>query len=130
MVNHDVNFDNRQVMHQEIITFNALMLGAFAWRGYQLKSTGAVVVDGLNERNAFLAQSINTKINYISKEEAIQIYPEAIGLFQLLDEYEPNNEMVVTFVCPENSMIDSYHLTLEIPLIQCFVLLQEQLISL
>jgi hypothetical protein len=48
----------------------------------------------------------------------------------LLDEYEPNNEMVVSFIRTENSFIDSYRLTLESSLLNCFILQQEKLLSL
>jgi hypothetical protein len=52
MLNHNVDFDNRQLMHEQIIVSNALTFGALAWRGYQLKGRGAVVVYGLKERNS------------------------------------------------------------------------------
>jgi hypothetical protein len=129
MLNDNVDFDDRQVMHQEIITSNTLMLGALAWKGYQLKSRGAVVVYGLKQRQASLTPSSDAEINYFSQEETVQSYPEAIGLFQLLDEYEPNNEMVVAFICSDKSFIDSYCIALDFPLVKCFILSQERLLS-
>lgn len=128
MLNHNVDFDNRQVMHEQIIVSNTLTLGALAWKGYQLKGKGAVVVHGLKERKNSFEERVDAEISYLSKEEVTQSYREAIGLFQLLDEYEPNNEMVVTFIHPGDSWIDSYRLTLEISLLNCFILQQEQLL--
>ncbi|HEY9670498.1 MAG TPA: hypothetical protein V6D11_03575 [Waterburya sp.] len=128
MINHNVDFDNRQVMHEQIIVSNTLTFGALAWKGYQLKGKGAVVVYGLKERKNSFEQRIDAEISYLSKEEVTQSYREAIGLFQLLDEYEPNNEMVVSFIHTEDSWIDSYRLTLEISLLNCFILQQEQLL--
>jgi hypothetical protein len=130
MLNHNVDFDNRQLMHEQIIVSNALTFGALAWRGYQLKGRGAVVVYGLKERKTSFEESIDAEIGYLSKEEVTQSYREAIGLFELLDEYEPNNEMVVSFIRTENSFIDSYRLTLESSLLNCFILQQEKLLSL
>ena len=130
MLNHEIDFDNRQVMHQEIIRFNTLTLGAIAWRGYQLKRRGAVVVYGLTKRKTPCEESIDAEISYLSQEELIQSYQEAIGLFELLDEYEPNNEIVVSFIHPEDRWIDSYRIALEMPLQNCFILQQEQLLSL
>jgi hypothetical protein len=129
MLNDNIDFDSRQVMYQEILLSKALTLGALAWRGYQLKGPGAVVVYGLKERKTSSEESIDAQIIYLSKQEAIQNYPEAIRLCELLDEYEPNNEMVVSFIHTEGRWIDSYQLTLEIPLIKCFILEQEQLLS-
>lgn len=117
-------------MHQEIIISNTLTLGAFAWRGYQLKHRGAVVVYGLKGRKTSCEEGIDAEISYLSKEQLTQSYQEALGLFELLDEYEPNNEMVVSFIHTEDSWIDSYRLTLEMPLLNCFILQQEQLLSL
>jgi hypothetical protein len=105
------------------------MFGALAWKGYKLKGRGAVVVYGLKESKASFEESIGTKIVYLSKEEVTQTYPESTGLFQLVDEYEPNNEMVVSFIHTEDSWIDSYRLTMEISLLNCFILQQEQLLS-
>jgi hypothetical protein len=130
MLNHNVDFDNRQVMHEQLIVSNALMLGALAWRGYQLKRTGAVVVYGLKEEKASFEESIDAEIGYLSKEEVTQSYQQAIGLFELLNEYEPSNEMVVSFIHTDGSWIESYRVTLEISLLNCFILQQEQLLSL
>lgn len=130
MLNHNVDSDNKQVMHQQIIISNALRLGALAWRGYQLKSRGAVVVYELKERKAFFEESIDAEIGYLSTEEVAQSYPQAIGLFELLDEYDPSNEMVVSFIQTEDSFIDSYRLLLDLPPLKCFTLIQEQLLSL
>jgi len=116
-------------MHQEIIISNILTLGALAWRGYQLKHRGAVVVYGLKDRHTSCEESIDAEIIYLSQEELTQSYQEAIGLFELLDEYEPDNEMIVSFIHTEDSWIDSYRLTLEMPLQNCFILQQEQLLS-
>jgi len=132
MLNHKIDFDNRQAVHEEIIISSTLMLGAVAWRGYQLKGRGAVVVYGLKvkEGKSSFEESIDAEITYLSKEEVTQSYQEAIGLFELLDEYEPNSEMVVSFIHSEDRWIDSYRITLEIPLQNCFILQQEQLLSL
>jgi hypothetical protein len=130
MLNHNVDSDNSQVMHEQIIISNALRLGALAWRGYQLKSRGVVVVYGLKERKASFEESINAEIGYLSTEEVAQSYPQAIGLFDLLDEYDPSNEMVVSFIETEDSFIDSYRLLLDLPPLKCFTLIQEQLLSL
>jgi hypothetical protein len=130
MLNHKIDFDNRQVMHQEIIMANTLTLGAIAWRGYQLKHRGAVVVYGLKERKTSCEESIDAEISYLSQEELTQSYQDAMGLFELLDEYEPDNEMIVSFIHTEDSWIDSYRLTLEMSLLNCFILQQEQLLSL
>lgn len=132
MLNHniDFDFDNRQVMHEQIIVSNTLTLGALAWRGYQLKHRGAVVVYELKERKTACEQIIDAEISYLSQEELAQSYQEAIGLFELLDEYEPDNEMIVSFIQTEESWIDSYRLTLEMPLLNCFILQQEQLLPL
>ena len=129
MINDNIDFDNRQVMHQEILISKALTLGALAWRGYQLKGPGAVVVYGLKARKTSFEESIDAQTIYLSKQEVTQNYREAIRLFELLDEYEPNNEMVVSFIHTEYSWIDTYQLTLEIPLLKCFILEQEQLLS-
>ena len=116
-------------MHQEIIISNALTLGAVAWRGYQLKGRGAVAVYELKERKTSCEnKSIDAEISYLSREELTETYREAIGLFQLLDEYDPNNEMVVSFIHTDDSWIDSYRLALEIPLLKCFILQQEELL--
>ena len=117
-------------MHEQIIISNTLALGSVGWRGYQLKGRGAVVVYELKERKTSSEESIDAEISYLSKEELIQSYREAIGLFQLLDEYEPNNEMVVSFIHSDDSWIDSYRLALGIPLVSCFILQQEQLLLL
>lgn len=90
------------------------MLGALAWRGYQLKGRGAVVIYGLNERKTSFEQSIDAEISYLSKKELAQTYRQAIRLFELLDEFDPNNEMIISFINTEDSWIDSYRLTLEI----------------
>jgi hypothetical protein len=129
MLNHNVDFDNRQAMHEQIIFSNTLRLGALAWRGYQLKGPGAVVVYGLKERKTSFEESIDAEIVYLSKEEVTQSYREAIGLFELLDEYEPNNEMVVSFIHTEDSFIGSYRLLLDFSPLKCFTLIQEQLFS-
>ena len=116
-------------MHQEIIISNALTLGAVAWRGYQLKGRGAVAVYELKEiKTSCENKSIDAEISYLSREELTETYREAIGLFQLLDEYDPNNEMVVSFIHTDDSWIDSYRLALEIPLLKCFILQQEELL--
>ena len=130
MLNHKIDFDNRQAVHEQIILSNTLTLGALAWRGYQLKRRGAVVVYGLKERKTSFEESIDAEIGYLSKEELLQSYREANGLFELLDEYDPNNEMVVSFIHAGDSWIDSYRLTMEMPLLNCFILQQEQLLSL
>jgi hypothetical protein len=129
MLNHEIDFDNRQAVHEQIIISNTLTLGAVAWRGYQLKGRGAVVIYGLNEKKTSFEESIDAAIVYLSKEEVTQSYQEAIRLFELLDEYEPNNEMVVSFIHTEDDWIDSYQITLEISLPTCFILQQEQLLS-
>lgn len=129
MLNHKIDFDNRQAMHQEILISNTLRLGAVAWRGYQLKRRGAVVVYGLKERKTSCKETIDAEISYLSQEELTQSYQEAIGLFELLDEYKPDDEMIVSFIHTEDSWIDSYRLTLEMPLLNCFILQQEQLLS-
>lgn len=128
MLNYNVDFDNRQAVHEQIIVSNTLMLGALAWRGYQLKGTGAVVIYGLNERKTPFEQSIDAEISYLSKKELAQSYRQAIRLFELLDEFDPNNEMIISFIHTEDSWIDSYRLTLEMPLLECFILQQEQLL--
>lgn len=115
-------------MHEQIILSNTLMLGALAWKGYQLKRTGAVVIYGLNERKTPFEESIDAEISYLSKKELVQNYRQAIRLFELLDEFDPNNEMIISFIHPEDSWIDSYRLTLEMPLLECFILQQEQLL--
>jgi hypothetical protein len=132
MLNHKIDYDSRQALHEQIIISSTLMLGSVAWRGYQLKGRGAVLVYGLKvkERETSFEESIDAEISYLSKEEVTQSYQQAIGLFELLDEYEPNNEMVVSFIHSEDSWIDSYRLTLEMPLQNCFILQQEQLLSL
>lgn len=130
MLNHNINFENRQAVHEEIIVYNAVMLGALAWRGYQLKSRGVVLVYGLNASKAYFSQSIDVRTDYLTKKEFSQKYPKAMRLFKLLDEYNPNNEIIVSFIHDENNWIDSYCLALEIPLIKCFALRQEQLLSL
>jgi hypothetical protein len=130
MLNHKIDFDNRQVMYEQIIVSNILTLGALAWKGYQLKSRGAVVVYKLKEGKTSFEESIDAEIGYLSKEELLQSYREANGLFELLDEYDPNNEMVVSFIHAGDSWIDSYRLTMEMPLLNCFILQQEQLLSL
>ena len=129
MLNYNIDFDNRQVIYQEILVSNALRLGALAWRGYQLKSKGVILVYALNESQAALVESIHAEICYLSKEEALQSYPEAIGLFQLVDEYDPNNEMVVTFAESQHSLVESYCLSLDIPPLNCYILEQERLLS-
>ncbi len=116
-------------MHEQIIFSNTLTFGAVAWRGYQLKGPGAVVVYGLKERKTSFEESIDAEIGYLSKEEVTQSYREAIGLFELLDEYEPNNEMVVSFIHPEDSFIGSYRLLLDFSPLKCFTLIQEQLLT-
>ncbi len=130
MLNHKIDFNNRQAVHEQIIVSNTLRLGALAWKGYQLKGTGAVVVYGLKERKTSFEESIDAEISYLSKEELTQSYREAIALFELLNEYDPINEMVVSFIHTEDGWIDSYRITLEIPLLNCFILQQEQLLSL
>jgi hypothetical protein len=130
MLNHKIDFDHRQVLYEQIVVSNTVMLGAFAWKGYQLKGTGAVLVYGLKERDTPFEQNIDAEISYLSKEELTQSYREAIRLFELLDEYEPNNEIIISFIHAEDRWIDSYRLTLEIPLLNCFILQQEQLLCL
>jgi hypothetical protein len=128
MLNHKIDFDYKQVLHEQIVVSNTVMLGAFAWRGYQLKGTGAVLVYGLKERKTPFEHSIDAEISYLSKEELIQSYREAIRLFELLDEYEPNHEIIISFIHAEDRWIDSYRLTLDIPLLNCFILQQNQLL--
>ena len=129
MLNQNVEFDNRQLTHEKLLASNALMLGALAWRGYQLKSKGAILVYGLKESKDSGQETIDVEIGYLSKEEAVQNYPEAIGLFQLVDEYDPNQEIVVTFTDDRNSLVESYCLTLLLPPLKCYILLQEQLLK-
>jgi hypothetical protein len=116
-------------MHENILASNALTLGALAWRGYQLKSRGAIIVYGLKESEDFFEESIDLEIGYLSKEEAVQNFPEVMGLFQLLDEYDPDKEIVVTFTDSEHSLFESYRLTLALPPLKCFILLQERLLK-
>ena len=130
MLNHKIDFDNRQALHEQIIISNTLTFGAVAWGGYQLKGPGVVVVYGLKERETAFHESIDAEIVYLSKQEVTQTYPEVIRLFKLLDEYEPNNEMVISILQAEDSWIDFYRVALEIPLLNCFILQQEQLLSL
>jgi hypothetical protein len=130
MLNHKIDFDNRQAVHEQIIVSNTLTFGALAWRGYQLKRRGAVLVYGLKERKTSFQESIDAEIGYLSKEEVTQSYQEAIGLFELLAEYDPNNEMVVSFIHTEDSFICSYRRLLDLPPLKCFTLIQEQLLSL
>lgn len=129
MLNNNVDFNNRQAIHEKLLTANALMLGALAWRGYQLKNTGAIVVYGLKESEDSCEESMDVEIGYLSKEEAVQTYPEAIGLFHLVDEYDPNKEMVVSFTDKKNSLVESYCLTLALPPLKCYILLQERLLK-
>ncbi|HAA27159.1 MAG TPA: hypothetical protein DCE56_05085 [Cyanobacteria bacterium UBA8553] len=105
------------------------MFGALAWRGYQLKRKGAVIVYGLKESEDFFQESINVEIGYISEEEAVRNYPDAVGLFQLLNEYDPQQEMVVIFTHSESNLVESYRLTLILPPLKCYILLQEQLLK-
>lgn len=130
MLNHNINFENRQAVHEKILASNALMFGALAWRGYQLKGRGAILVYGLKASKVAFSESIDVRTDYLTKVEVIQNYPDAIRLFQLLDEYNPNNEIIVSFIQDKTTWIDSYCLALEIPLINCFVLRQEQLLLL
>lgn len=129
MMNHNVDFNNRQVTYEKLLASNALMFGALAWRGYQLKSKGAIIVYALKESEDSFQESIDVEVGYLSNEEAVRIYPEAIGLFQLLDEYDPDNEMVITFNNSKNNLVDSYRLTLLLPPLKCYILLQEQLLK-
>jgi hypothetical protein len=129
MMNHNVDFNNRQVTYEKLLASNALMFGALAWRGYQLKSKGAIIVYGLKESEDSFQESIDVEVGYLSNEEAVRNYPEAIGLFQLLDEYNPDNEMVITFNNSKNNLVDSYRLTLLLPPLKCYILLQEQLLK-
>ncbi|MBD0300647.1 MAG: hypothetical protein ICV85_00260, partial [Tolypothrix sp. T3-bin4] len=85
--------------------------------------------EGKEEGKASFEESVDAEIGYLSKEEVTQSYQEAIGLFELLNEYEPSNEMVVSFIHTDDSWIDSYRLTLEISRLNCFILQQEQLLS-
>jgi hypothetical protein len=116
-------------MHENILASNTLTLGALAWRGYQLKSRGAILIYGLKESEDSFEESINIEIGYLSKEVAVQNYPEVIGLFQLVDEYDPDTEMVVTFTDSEHSLFESYRLTLALPPLKCYILLQERLLK-
>ena len=129
MMNHNVDFNNRQVTHEKLLVSNALMFGALAWRGYQLKSKGAIIIYGLEESEDSFQETIDVEIGYLSNEEAVLNYPEAMGLFQLLDEYDPDKEMVISFNNSKNNLIDSYRLTLLLPPLKCYVLLQEQLLK-
>ncbi|HAJ60566.1 MAG TPA: hypothetical protein DCP31_15945 [Cyanobacteria bacterium UBA8543] len=129
MINHPINFDSKQVTHEKLLASNALMFGALAWRGYQLKRKGAVIVYGLKESEDFFQESINVEIGYISEEEAVRNYPDAVGLFQLLNEYDPQQEMVVIFTHSESNLVESYRLTLILPPLKCYILLQEQLLK-
>src|SRR4028118_802309 len=63
MLNHKIDFNNRQVMHEKIIISDTLKLGALAWKGYQLKGTGAVVVYGLKESKTSFEESIDAEIS-------------------------------------------------------------------
>lgn len=127
MLNYKVVYDNQRLMHEQCIKSNALMFGALAWRGYQLKSRGAIIVYALTESEDSFEESIDAEIGYLSSEEAIQNYPKRLELFRFMDEYDPFNAIVVTFVNTEKSLVDSYHMTLAFPPPKCYALLKSQL---
>jgi hypothetical protein len=129
MLKYNMDFNSRQAMHEQIIASNTLMLGALAWRGYQLKSTGAVIIYELTKNLSSFEESVDVEIGYLSKEEVVHNYPEAIGLFELVDEYKPHKEMVVSFSQAEKSLIESYRLNLMLPPSKCYILLQEKLLK-
>ncbi len=129
MLNHNIDFDNSQAMHEEILSSNALMLGALAWRGNQLKGRGTILVYALKKSEDAFAESIDIEIGYLSRKEIVQNYPEQIRLFQFLDEYDPDKDIVVTFLDTEYSLAESYCLTLLLPPLKCYILLQEQMLK-
>jgi stage III sporulation protein SpoIIIAA len=57
MLNHKIDFDNRQAVHEQIIFSNTLMFGALAWRGYQLKRLGAIIICQLKKRKSSFEES-------------------------------------------------------------------------
>ncbi len=130
MLNHNIDFDSDCSIREQFLESNAVTIGALAWRGYQLKNRGAVVVYALEHSVDSLEESLDVEIGYLSREEVLQNYPEEIGLFQFVDEYDPQNELVITFANGENSLGDSYCLTLALQTLKCYALLQERMLEL
>ncbi len=129
MLNHNVELASDRLIRKQFLKSNTLMIGALAWRGYELKSRGAVVIYALEESGDSLKESLNVEIGYLSREETIQNYPKERGLFRFVDEYDPRNEIVVTFADSENTLGDAYRLRLTLPPLKCYALLQDQMLE-
>lgn len=91
------------------------------------KSRGTIVVYGLKATEISLEESLDIAIIYLSKEELAYNYPDAIELFQFIDEYDPYNGMVVTFSDGEKTLVDSYQLTLVVSPAECYSLLRPRM---
>lgn len=115
-------------MHEQFLESNVLTIGALAWTGYLSKNRGALVVYGSQESEDLPEEVFEVKIGYLSREETVQNYPEGTDLHQFVDEYDPQNGMVITFADIEASLVDSYRLTLTIPPPECYALLHEQML--
>lgn len=127
MLNQKVDFDNEQLMHEQLLGANRLIFGALAWRGYLLKSRGAVVIYALEESKYSFEQSLEVEVGYLSRDEAVQNYPQGLELFQLVDNYNPSKEMVITFTDSERSLINCYCLRLAVPPPKCYAILEARL---
>lgn len=130
MLNQKLISANSVVKSEQFLRANTLLIGALAWRGYVSKNRGVVVVCGLGDTEGSPTDNLRLELDYFSKEEAKQNYPEGIALFQLVDEYDPRYEIVAIFTDKERRVIDGYSLRLTVPPAECYILLQEQMLEL
>jgi hypothetical protein len=128
----DPNFDldAKSLEQTHFLQLNILKLAAFSWRGYLLKDKGAIIVHDLptNEHNC--TEHYEIEISYLSSENISEIYPHEVELLKFVEKNDPTSGIVITFADRYNNLRDSYHLTLALPISECYVMWQEQLLHL
>jgi tRNA A37 threonylcarbamoyladenosine biosynthesis protein TsaE len=125
--NLNVDLDRKSLEQIQFLESNVMQLGAIGWMGYELKNRGAVVIVEWSRNQASWHKQNQVEINYLSKADISRLYPRDRELRQFVEEYNPQDSLSIAFVNQQNSLLDSYHLTLTVPVFQCYVLWLEQI---
>ncbi|MBE9179928.1 hypothetical protein IQ268_15255 [Oculatella sp. LEGE 06141] len=125
--NFELDFKSREQTH--FLQLNILKLAAFAWKEYRLRGKGAMTICGVPAVEENHLDRYEVELGYLTTEEVLHFYPRAIELIQFVTKYNPVSGLVITFTNDDGSLKDSYHLTLTMPLSQCYVLWQEKLLE-
>jgi len=128
--NSSLDFDHKSLEQIQFLEANVMQLGAIGWMGYELKARGAVVIVEWSKGQASWKSQNKVEVNYLSAEEILRIYPRDRELRQFIKEYNPQDSLSIAFANSNTSILDSYHLTLTVPVFQCYVLWLEQILTL